>query len=70
MANLQTPRQRLHDKLTLRSTVEFGYFLCDVVESLSSLSLALQTRDLSVGEVADHADATITVLQLVTYGEK
>ena len=44
--------QGLHDKLTLKSTVEFGHFLWDIVIILAKLSLFLQSTNRSVAEVA------------------
>lgn len=52
-----------HTKLTTRSTVEFGHFLWDLVISLSKLSSFLQTRVLTVADVALQLDAQIAVIE-------
>lgn len=57
-----------HEKLTLKSTVEFGHFLWDILITLARLSLFLQARKCSVAEVADQLDAQIAVLE--TYSDQ
>lgn len=52
-----------HDKLMSKKTVYFGHFLWDTLITLARLSVFLQTRTLSVAEVADQLDGQIAVLE-------